>query len=322
MKKVVLIGMETHYSEITKLDGKVLKITGISVPKEQIKRVKREHNIPVFNDYLEMLDKVEADIVGIFNPNYEKAKAVIASLMKDKNVIVDKPMAINMKELNQIKEILKIKRHLKILLLLTLRGNGKYMKVKEIIKKGLIGEPITCYAKMSVELKKERRPAWFLDYRKSGGLSCDLAIHSLDILEWITEKHFCEVLSYEEKVGDYSEKYLVNVSQMLLKFKEGGFGVIETNRILPEGQGSDYRLNVVGTEGQIDMTLSGHIYLKAKDKIEEVVNYPESFSVVEKWINALEKKERFYITNYDSIRASLLSIKARESANKKVKIKI
>jgi len=323
MKKVALIGVETHVYEVMKLNGDVLEIVAISVPEEQKKIVESKYNVPVFTDSNEMLDKIETDIVGIFNPHNERANAVIESLLRNKNVIVDKPMAININELKRIKEILKKRRNLKILLLLTLRGNSKYIKVREIVKNGLIGEPVHCYAKMSVELKKDKRPVWFLDYRKSGGLACDLAIHSLDIMEWVTEKHFCEVISYEEKVGNFSEPYLVNASQMLLKFKEKGFGVMETNRLLPEGCGSDYRLNVVGTEGQIDMTLTGSVFLKtSKNLIKEITDLPESFSIVKNWINSIEKYEKPCITNKDSIRASLLAIKAKESAYKKKKIKI
>ncbi|MCM8819038.1 MAG: Gfo/Idh/MocA family oxidoreductase [Candidatus Omnitrophica bacterium] len=175
---------------------------------------------------------------------------------------------------------------------------------------------------MSVELKKEKRPIWFLDYRKSGGLACDLAIHSLDILEWITGKHFYEVLSYQEKVGNFTEKYLVNILNMILKFKEGGSAVIEADRILPEGLGSDYRLHIVGTEGQIDMTLTGSVYLETKNIVKEIQEIPENFSVVGNWLNSFERNETPCITNDDSIRASLLAIKARESAYKKIKIRI
>ncbi|MCM8819039.1 MAG: Gfo/Idh/MocA family oxidoreductase [Candidatus Omnitrophica bacterium] len=60
-----------------------------------------------------MLDNIETDIVGILNPHYKRAKAVIEALSRNKHVIVDKPMAINISELDKIKKILKKKKILK-----------------------------------------------------------------------------------------------------------------------------------------------------------------------------------------------------------------
>ena len=61
-------------------------------------------NIPVYTDYVEMLDKEKPDSVHICTPHYLHAPMCIAALKRNINVLCEKPLSINMDQLHAVLE--------------------------------------------------------------------------------------------------------------------------------------------------------------------------------------------------------------------------
>lgn len=312
MMRVAIVGGETHIEEITNLDGQKLEIVGVSVRDKQKNWAKELFTTAIYTDYQKLFEEKKPDIVALANENDLKAKVIIEALERGCHVIADKPMAIRLSEVKRIEDLVQ-KNELRFLMLLTLRGNAQYRKVKEIVEGGEIGVPVQCYAKMSVKLKKEERPPWFLDKNRSGGPILDLAIHSLDVIEWIIGLKFIEVTAYESNLSHPEMLNLIDSGAEFFKMENGGTALVEQNRFLPDGwdSWSDYRLNIVGTKGQVNLRFGKSVWIQTqRNKIKEFKSseLTDNVSVVADWLESLEN------TSYEPIVPDAASIRANKVA--------
>lgn len=318
MRTVAIVGGETHIGEITALNGKELKIVGAAVREEQIEQARDSFKTDIYTDFRKLLTEKNPDLVAVANENHKKAEVVLESLRRGCHVIADKPIVIRLSELEEI-EHHATKYGSRILMLLTLRGHGQYRKVKEIVDSGVIGEPIQCQAKMSVELKKDKRPPWFLDQRYAGGPILDLSIHSIDAVEWTTGLKLTDVTSYQANLTHPEMPHLIDSGVSLFGLENGGTAFIQQNRVLPDGCGNDYRLDIVGTKGQIEFRLNKYLRVQTKDN--EVVEYDresmsENKSVVADWLKSLDDESYSpMIPDSESLRANRIACLAQQSAD-------
>jgi len=203
-----------------------------------------------------------------------------------------------------------------VLMLLTLRGNPQYRKVRDIVQSGEIGEPVQIYQKMSVELKREKRPPWFLDRRRAGGPILDLAIHGIDQFEWVSGRKLTEVTAEEGNLSHPEMPHLVDSGAMFFRMENGGTALMEQNRLMPDGTGSDYRLRVVGTKGQVDMRMGGYFWVETHAGRRDVApaDLGPAVSVVENWLDAMERGGENLVSDEASFRANEISCLAVMSA--------
>jgi predicted dehydrogenase len=263
-----------------------------------------------------MLRTVPADIVAIANENDEKAAVVLHCLERGKHVIVDKPMALSLEDVDRIERVAKAK-DLRLLMLLTLRGNPWYREVRELVEAGTIGMPIQVYGRMAVELKREQRPTWFLDKRRSGGPILDLAIHAIDQVEWVTGLQLTKVTAYEANISDPEREDLIDSGAMLFSLSNGGTAMMEQNRVMPPGTGSDYRLDVVGTRGQLNLRLGKSITVLTEKGERQLTaaDLGPSVSVVADWLNSLADGKIPIVPDRDSFRANRIACLAKRAAD-------
>jgi len=309
VKKVCIIGGETHIGEIISCLGKGMELLAVCVNDDVYNKFFVKYGIPNYTDDDKMLAENKCDVVGIANENDKKFESVMKCLNNGLDVIVDKPLCITMKEQILLeKKADETKRD--ILMLLTLRGNPPYMAVKRCIDNNIIGAPVFSHIRMSVQLKKEQRPPWFLDVNRSGGLFLDLLIHGIDVLEWITGYKIKSMVSNTGNIGHEQDINLRNHASLFCELSNGGTAVIEGQRMLPSVKGSDYRIMIAGTEGYLDMDMvSGKVVCTNSKGLNIEVTLPAKVSVVEKWL----LKDPIVGTQ-ESLRANRLAVMATEAA--------
>jgi len=323
LKRVLIVGGETHIGEITALAGRRLDIVGYAVRQDQIETVQREFGGAVSADYRALLDRTSPDIVAVANENDRKAEVCLEALRRGMHVIVDKPMALTVQEVHALRRAAQeAGRH--VLMLLTLRGHPAYRKVREIVRSGEIGEPVQVYQKMSVELRWGKRPPWFFDRRRSGGPILDLAIHGVDQFEWVTGLRLMDVTAQESNRSRPEERYLTDSGAMFFRLENGGTAFIEHNRLLPEGQGSDYRLRVVGTRGQVDIRTKHYLWVQtaAGRRDLDLATLGPAVSVVEDWLDALASGAEPLVPDEASFRANEICCLAVRAAEQGITLRL
>ena len=312
MKRAAIIGGETHIGEITQQAGKELEIVGAVVREDQRAQAAAEFKAPLFPDESALYTQAKPDIVAIANENDRKAQTVLRALKEGCDVVVDKPLAIAMEEQEQIESYLAGHPEQRLLMLLTLRGNPLWAGMRQVVQSGTIGSPAFCHVRMAVQLKRETRPPWFLDWRRSGGLFLDLLIHGLDQVEWVTGSRIRALTAAMGNLGDPSDEGLHDHAAVFCELEGGASAVVEGQRMLPDTKRSDYRMLVAGTEGYADLSMAQErLSVTGPSGADVAVDaLPPARSVVADWLEGGE-----LVGQAASLRANRLSILAAISAD-------
>ena len=311
MKRVVIIGGETHIGEITKLSGTELEITGVLVRQDQREKAAEDFKAPLYANEDELYAQARPHIAAVANENDAKAATVLRALEEGCDVVVDKPLAITSQEQEDIEAFLDAHPERRVLMLLTLRGAPLWAGMREIVQSQAVGSPAFTHVRMAVRLKRAERPPWFLDVRRAGGLYLDLLIHGIDQVEWVTGARIVAMTATTGNLGDPADEHLRDHAAVFCELDNGGSALIEGQRMLPDTMGSDYRMLVAGTRGYADLSMAGNtLTATTPDGAEvEVADLPEPRSVVADWLANGD-----LVDQTASLRANRLSILATRSA--------
>lgn len=152
---------------------------------EKTKDIADSHNAKAFSDYKQMCEDVELDGVILNLPHYLHRDATIYFLDKGVNVLVEKPMAMNTAECDEM--IIAAKNNnVKLAVGHVQRYYNAYRRIKEIIENGEMGK--LC---MITEVRNTDyvpgRPEWFLKKDMAGGgIIMNYGVHTLDKIMYTT----------------------------------------------------------------------------------------------------------------------------------------
>ena len=168
MKRVAIIGGETHISEVTQLAGEEQQLVGAVDREDQRETAAATFQTAIFTDEAELYAQTNPEIVAVANENDQKARTVLQALAQGCDVVVDKPLALTLEEQEQIEAALRDLPKRRLLMLLTLRGQPLWAGMRAQVQADAMGAPAFCHVRMAVQLKRAARPPWFLDVRRAG----------------------------------------------------------------------------------------------------------------------------------------------------------
>jgi predicted dehydrogenase len=133
-----------------------------------------------YNDYRELLDQPDIDAVTIATPNHLHAEMAIEALKARKHVLIEKPLATNLKDATRIIETAK-KTKRTLMVGQNFRFNRYTQMAKMIIDRGELGE---IYHARVFWLRRNGIPrigSWFTQKKfAGGGCAYDIGGHMLD----------------------------------------------------------------------------------------------------------------------------------------------
>lgn len=319
MKRVAIVGGETHIGEITQLVGTELELVGVVVREDQRERAAAEFEAPIFVDESELYARTGPEIVAVANENDRKAGTVLRALEEGCDVVADKPLAITLEEQERIEGHLSAHPDRRLLMLLTLRGSPLWAGMREQVRSGAVGSPAFCHVRMAVRLKREERPPWFLDVRRSGGVFLDLLIHGIDQVEWATGARITSLTATTGNLGDPADPHLRDHAAVFCELEDGGSALVEGQRMLPDTKGSDYRMLVAGTKGYADLSMAGNslTITTSREADAAVAALPEPRSVVADWLAGGK-----LVDQAASLRANRLSVLATRAAEERTRLNV
>ena len=317
MKRIAIVGGETHIHEVTRLAGQHLTIVGAVVRESQKAKAAEDFKCPLFDSEAALYEQAKPDVVAVANQNDLKGACVLRALRAGCDVVADKPLTIAMDEQREIEAFLRAHPERRLLVLLTLRGQGMWAEVRNQVRDGTIGRPAFCHVRMAVQLMRELRPDWFLDVNRSGGLFLDLLIHGIDQVEWALDSKIVAMTATMGNLGYPEDVNLRDHAAVYCELASGATAIIEGQRMLPEPAGADYRMLVAGTQGYLDLDF-GESTLHVTDreaKRRAITEFPETQSVLADWLAGGD-----LVDQESSLRANRLSILATQSAEEQRRI--
>ena len=215
-----------------------------------------ESKAPVYDSLAKMLAEADCDIVATGDYYGKRGSVAIAALKAGKHVIADKPLCTSLSELDQIEKLSK-EKHLAVGLMLDLRTYDHFVKAREIIRNGELGEIAQIQFGGQHPLLVDSRPHWYFEPGKHGGTINDIAIHAIDYIPWMTGleiKSFAAARTW--KAFDSKCDCFNDAAQFMLVM-DNGCGILgDVSYSEPDSHGYKmphyWRFTVWGTKGVIE----------------------------------------------------------------------
>ena len=211
---------------------------------------KHGSSIRCFNDLTAML-ATDLDVVSICSFPYDHANQAVAAAKAGKHLIIEKPLALNLKDLRRIEEAVR-NAGVKTCVCFECRYSSQFLATKGVIDRGLLGQihygEIDYYHGIG---------PWYGQFRwntrkEAGGSSLlSAGCHALDALLLCmgSEVESVTSLSTKSKNKDFAKYEYPTSSVTLLRFKDGRVG--KTASIIDCLQPYYFHVHLVGSEGSL-----------------------------------------------------------------------
>ncbi len=197
----------------------------------------------LYSDWREIARSKSIDAVIVATPTYTHKEISVESARNGKHVFLEKPIALSIRDASEIIREAE-KNRVKLFVGHCLRYWPEYLRVREAVSRGEIGEPRIARA---YRLSSFPDRLWFRYMDYSGGVVVDLAIHDIDYLRWVLGP-----VKRVFGVGGRYTRYTVDSidhAMYILEFESGAIAYGEASWAMPPTYPFTTYLEVAGTKG-------------------------------------------------------------------------
>jgi predicted dehydrogenase len=185
----------------------------------------------------------------------ERAPLGIRVMQHGKDYLTDKPGAISLAQLAEVKKVQKETKRIYSIMYSERLENKATVKASELVKSGAIGNVIQTVNLAPHRINNGTRPDWFYDKKRFGGILTDIGSHQFDQFLHFTVSTEAEILlSQTGNVHHPQRPNFEDFGDVMLK-GNGGSGYIRVDWFTPDALDTwgDGRLTILGTEGYIEV---------------------------------------------------------------------
>ena len=217
-----------------------------SLDPDGIKSLVQQFDIPnTTDDYTALLADPQVEAVLVASATDTHVEISQAAAKAGKHVFCEKPISL---DLGQIDETLAIveKAGIKFQVGFNRRFDASFMRVREAIASGEIGEPHI----MRITSRDPEPPP--IEYVKvSGGIFLDMTIHDFDMARYLIGDEVVEVYAVggvrvDPQIGEVGD---IDTAVITLRFQNGVIATIDNSREAVYGY--DQRVEVFGSKGML-----------------------------------------------------------------------
>ncbi|MGC8896365.1 MAG: Gfo/Idh/MocA family protein [Candidatus Bathyarchaeia archaeon] len=280
------------------------------IDAERAKTVAKQFDVTPYTNTGKMLKRKDIEAVSICTWSTSLAKEAVKALKAGKHVLVEKPMAANVKQAEKLLEIAD-REGLHIMVGFLMRFIPGLQHIKKAIETKTLGEIVCATAK---------RVSQWPERIGDVGVVKDTAIHDIDIMRHIFNEDPTAVYA---KAGSMMHKKFEDYAQIMLTFEGGKSAFIESNWLTP------YKtriLIVTGSNGIMKLD-----YITQELTIEDVKEtkqpryaWQEPLKIeLQHFANCIVKNEKPLITGEDGLKALKIAEAALKSSatSKVIKLK-
>ncbi|NMB97548.1 MAG: Gfo/Idh/MocA family oxidoreductase [Clostridiaceae bacterium] len=224
-------------------------------------RVATEKNLGVFfnyDSYDDMLKDKNINVIAIGDYYAKRGSMAIAALKAGKHVYADKPLCISIKELDEI-EALSREKGLKVGCMLDMRQCKFVQPARRFIQEGNLGEIHQIFFGGQHPLLYGSRANWYFEEGKHGGTINDIAIHGIDLVEYLTGLSMKRVISarcwnaFAKEVPSFKDS-----GQFMIELSNGAGLMADVSYSAPNSSGYIlpfyWRFTIWGTKGVMEFS--------------------------------------------------------------------
>ena len=192
----------------------------------------------------EAISDPAVDAVIIVTPTDTHARLIETAVLAGKAVFSEKPIALDLVETKRVVDLIE-QKDANVQLGFMRRFDPGYSEAKKRIDQGELGRIETFRA-----LSRDTYPPPLKFLLQSGGLFLDMAVHDLDLARFLVGE-VEEVSAWGTVLIDdrFAQAQDSDTAVVMLKFKNGALGVVETTR--RSKWGYDIRTEVAGADAKV-----------------------------------------------------------------------
>ena len=195
----------------------------------------QDSDIKRYTDYKVMLEECDPDFVSIATESGPHAEIALYCINKGIHVIIEKPMAMNMADADEIIRRSK-EKNVKVCACHQNRFNVAVQKTRKALESGRFGK--LSHGSIHVRWNRNHnyydQAKWRGTWAQDGGCLMNQCIHGIDLLRWMFGNEVDEVYgTTRQQFHDYLEAE--DVGMAVVKFKNGAVATIEgTTNVYPK----------------------------------------------------------------------------------------
>ena len=263
-----------------------------------------QHGIKMYNQTETMLEKENPDIVIVATPDSDHELPVKLALESNANVLVEKPLATNLKAAVEMVELAKEKK-LTLMVNYSQRFETEYRWIKSQIDSGKIGKPIMFCSKKYDTIYV---PTKMINWPDQTSPIFFMTSHDLDLICWYLNTNPIEVYAQEVKQVLRGKNIDAHDGvHAVVRFECGATAMFHSSWIMPDtyptvAGGS---MDIMGTEGFINYSMNDRkLAIYTKDLNQEM-----QFSGAHTADNKNEKLEGAFVTSVQSFIDTVINCK-------------
>ncbi len=321
--RVGLIGADGHTSillgSIPHLAGVELTAFAKSLPDDDVSALKRNpaftEKTRVYDQFEQMLEKEELDVVGVCLPYYRNAEASMAAARKGLHIVSEKPVATTLEDLAALKQAVAQSK-VRLTSMMNMRCFPPYRAAKKAVQDGLIGEPILLTSQKSYRFGAAR-PWFYKDLKTYGGAIPWAGIHSIDYMRWTSGRKYVRVSAWHGNRDHPDYPGFQDHAGVLFKLDNGGTAMSNLDYLRPETAPThgDDRLRIAGSQGVLEvMGAEGRVLLITAADGPRELELPEKVDFLADFLAELAGEREHLISQEDAFRLTEVCLKARNAA--------
>ncbi len=214
--------------------------------------LQNDESIKRYNDYKVMVEEVKPELVSIATESGSHAEIALYLIDKGINVIIEKPMAMSIKDADEI-----IKRSEEKGVKVSACHQNRFNIAVQEMRKALEGGRFGKLSHGSIHVRWNRnknyyeQAPWRGTWKEDGGALMNQCIHGIDLLRWMMGDEIEEVYGVtRQQFHHYLEAE--DVGMAVVKFKNGAVGTIEgTTNVYPKNL--EETLYLFGEKGTVKL---------------------------------------------------------------------
>ena len=190
MVRVALVGTgfigEVHANSYASIENAELTAV-ISTTEEKGKKFAEKFGARYYPNLRALLRNEKIDCVDICTPTKFHVDMAVEAAESGLDILSEKPIAVTLEDADRMIQAVG-ESGVKAMVGHTMRFWPEYVKAKEIIDGGELGEPLHAFCDRLAATPDWHKDSWGFKEELGGGASVDLHIHDLDYLIWLFGK--------------------------------------------------------------------------------------------------------------------------------------
>lgn len=215
---------------------------------ERVRDFAEKYSAVPYEDYRRLLERKDLDIVTIATSSDLHAEIGCAAAQAGKHVMVEKPMAMNLRSADQLIAACR-EAGVKLAVIHQNRFNKSVKLLRKALEDGRFDK--LTHGQATIRWNRDdnyyAQAPWRGTKLKDGGVLMNQSIHNIDLLQWMFGP-VDSVFGYTETNLRHIE--MEDVGAAILRFKNGAIGLIEASSTLYP-KNIEETLNIFGATGSV-----------------------------------------------------------------------